>query len=205
MAFHFALNNAYGKAFCYNKLMIAYLKGKVLQKSLNFLIIENAGLGYKVFVTPEILEHSVGSEIELYTHLKSSDDGQTLFGLPNFYDLQFFELLISVTGVGPKMALTILSASKINVLEQAIVNEDVEIFIRMSGVGKKTAERIILELKSKVGGGVLTENFIGGSEVYDALTALGYNAKEIRGIIPKLNPALATEVQLKQALQLLSK
>lgn len=185
--------------------MIAYLKGKILEKSLNFLIIENSGLGYKVFTPPQILENAIGSEVEVYTHLKSNEDGQTLFGLPNFYDLQFFELLITVTGIGPKMALTILSSSKVSVLEQAIVNEDVEIFTRMSGVGKKTAERIILELRNKVGGGLLSETLVGGSEVYDALTALGYNAKEIRGIIPKLNSSLSTQGQLKQALQYLSK
>src|SRR6185436_8912198 len=111
--------------------MIAYLQGKVLQKTLNFIIVENQGLGYKVFVTPELLNSSVGDSIAIYTYHRSSDDGQTLFGLPDFPTLQFFEMLITVTGVGPKVALTIVSAAKIEVLQQAIVNQDTEIFTRM--------------------------------------------------------------------------
>src|SRR6185295_14813738 len=102
-----------------------------------------------------ILNSAIGDSIAVYTYLRSSDDGQTLFGLPDFPTLQFFESLITVTGVGPKMALTIVSAAKIDALQQAIVNQDSEIFTRMSGVGKKTAERIILELKNKIAGGLL--------------------------------------------------
>lgn len=117
--------------------MIAYLKGKVLQKTSSFVLLENAGIGYKVLVTPEVLEeHNVGDDAELYIYHKSGDDGQTLFGMPDFPTLQFFELLITISGVGPKMALAIVSAAKIDVLQQAISNGDVAIFTRMSGVGK---------------------------------------------------------------------
>jgi holliday junction DNA helicase RuvA len=184
--------------------MIAYLRGKILQKGLNFLIVENNGLGYKLFVTPELLERKAHDELEVYTYLKSGDDGQTLFGLPDFPTLQFFELLITITGVGPKMALTIVSAAKIEVLQQAIVNQDVEIFTRMSGVGKKTAERIILELKTKISGGMLSPTGISGSDVYDALIGLGYNPREVREAVSKLDSNSDTEQQLKQALKLLS-
>ncbi len=185
--------------------MIAYLQGKVLQKTTHFLIVENQGLGYKVLVTPELLETRIGDTVELYTHLKAGDDGQTLFGMPDFPTLQFFELLITVTGVGPKMALTIVSAAKIDTLQQSIVNQDVDIFIRMSGVGKKTAERIILELKTKIAGGLLGEVSVSGSDIYDALTSLGYKAQEVRGVLPKLDTALDMTDQLKQALKLLGK
>lgn len=186
--------------------MIAYLQGKVLQKTTQYILLENAGIGYKIFVTPEVLDKTLGSEVELYIYHKSADDGQTLFGMPDFDSLQFFEMLISVTGVGPKMALTIVSAAKIDLLQQAIVNADTEIFTRMSGVGKKTAERIILELKNKVtSAGLLEGSNAAGSDVYDALAGLGYNPREIRETLPQLDPAADTATQLKQALKLLSR
>jgi Holliday junction DNA helicase RuvA len=188
--------------------MIAYLRGKILQKGPNFLIVEASagGLGYKVVVTPELLERKLGEDIELYSYLKVADDGQTLFGLPDFASLQFLELLITVSGVGPKLALTILSAAKIDILENAIINQDTEIFIRMSGVGKKTAERIILELKNKITSGGLISSAAGSSsDIYDALTGLGYSAREVRDAISKIDRTQSTETQLKDALKLLSK
>jgi Holliday junction DNA helicase RuvA len=184
--------------------MIAFLKGKILQKTAQFLIVEQSGIGYKIFVTPDLLERHIGSDIELYIYHKSADDGQTLFGMSDFATLQFFELLITITGVGPKMALTIVSAAKIDVLQQAIVSGDVEIFTRMSGVGKKTAERIILELKNKVGAGLISELSSSGSDLFDALTGLGYNPREVREIIPKLDGESDMQAQLKQALKLLA-
>lgn len=185
--------------------MIAYLQGKIIQKTVQYLILEKNGLGYKVFVPPTVLDLSIGSEVELYIYHKSSDDGQTLFGMPDFYNLQFFELLITVSGVGPKMALTIISAAGLDILQQAIINNDPEIFTRMSGVGKKTAERIILELKSKISGGLIESAAASSSDVYDALASLGYNPREIREIIPQLDASADTAEQLKQALKLFGK
>jgi holliday junction DNA helicase RuvA len=184
--------------------MIAYLQGKILQKTLTFIILEHQGIGYKVFVTPEVLEHAIGDDISVYTYLKSGDDGQSLFGLPDFEHLQFFELLISVSGVGPKGALGILSAAKLDTITHAIANQDADIFTRMSGVGKKTAERIILELRNKVGTLGLSAN-TGRSDVFDGLLALGYSQREVRDIVSKLDTALSPEEQLKQALKLLAK
>lgn len=186
--------------------MIAYIKGKVLQKTTQYIVLRQVDTGYKVFTTPEILELPIGSEVELYIYHKSSDDGQTLFGMPDFANLQFFEMLISVTGVGPRMGLTIVSAAKIYLLQQAIMNADTEIFTRMSGVGKKTAERIILELKNKItSNGALGESNVSGSEVYDALVGLGYNPREIRETLPQLDSTGDTATQLKHALKLLSR
>lgn len=184
--------------------MIAYLKGNILQKTAGFLVIENNGVGYKVLVTPEVLENrAVGDEVELYIHHKSGDDGQTLFGMADFPTLQFFELLITITGVGPKMALAIVSAAKIDTLQQAIATGDVAIFTRMSGVGKKTAERIILELKNKMLNIGLPGASESQSDVYDALINLGYNPKEVRDILPKLADADMSD-QIRQALKMLS-
>lgn len=184
--------------------MIAYLSGKILQKTASYLILEQNNIGYKVFVTPEILESANDQEISLYIYHKSGDDGQTLFGMPDFESLQFFELLITVTGVGPKMALTIISSSKIDILQQAIINGDSDIFTRMSGVGKKTAERIILELKNKVGG-VLSGVSGGSSDLFDALIALGYNPREVRDAVSKVDSSQDTATQIKEALKLISK
>lgn len=185
--------------------MIAYLSGKVLQKTTNYLILEQSGIGYKIFVTPEVLKTPLDNNLELYIYHKSSDDGQTLFGMPDFDGLQFFELLITVTGVGPKMALTIISSSKIDILQQAIINEDSDIFTRMSGVGKKTAERIILELKNKIAGGILTGGSGGSSDLFDALIALGYNPREVRDVVAKVDDSQDTATQIKEALKLISK
>ncbi len=185
--------------------MIAYLKGNILQRTNNFLVVENSGIGYKILVTPDVLEKgSVGSEIELYTHHKSGDDGQVLFGMPDFATLQFFDLLITVTGVGPKMALAIVSAAKTETLRQAVGSGDSAIFTRMSGVGKKTAERIILELKNKIQASGLPGATDGHSDVYDALINLGYNTKEVRDILPKLQSADMSD-QIREALKMLGK
>lgn len=184
--------------------MISYIKGNVLHTGTNYVILERHGLGYKVFVTPTTLEQAhAGQELEIYTHLKVTDSEQTLYGMPSLEALDFFELLITVSGVGPKMALTILSAAKKDVLENAIASADIDIFTRMSGVGKKTAERIILELKNKVGS--LTSIAPGGSDTYDALVALGYSTKEARDVLPHIDTSLPSEQQLKQALKFLSK
>lgn len=185
--------------------MIAYLRGKILQKTAQYLILEQNGIGYKVISTQEILEKPINTEVELYIYHKSGDDGQTLFGVPDFPTLQFFELLITITGVGPKMALTIISAAKIDLLQQSIVNGDAEIFTRMSGVGKKTAERIILELKSKISGGMLESMSVGSSDLYDALLSLGYNPREIREVISQVDTSEDTAAQIKQALKLLGR
>ncbi|HMQ01552.1 MAG TPA: Holliday junction branch migration protein RuvA [Candidatus Doudnabacteria bacterium] len=185
--------------------MIAYLKGILLQKTTQYLILEQNGVGYKVFTTPEVLEIPVGQNVALYIYHKSSDDGQTLFGVSDFAGLQFFELLISVTGVGPKMALTIISSSKLDILQQAIINGDSDIFTRMSGVGKKTAERIILELKSKLASGVLIGASGGSSDLFDALLSLGYNPREIRDVVSKVDSSLDTGSQIKEALKMIAK
>lgn len=185
------------------RLMIAYLQGKILEKAANFIILENAGIGYKVFITPEVLESRLGDEVKLYIHHKVSEDGQSLFGLPDFETLQFFEMLITVSGVGPKVALAILSAAAVDAVKSAIANQDAGIFTRISGVGTKTAEKIIVELKGKLG--AFNAAAKGSSEVFDALVALGYKQAEVRGIMNKLDGQLSSSEQIKQALKFLGK
>lgn len=186
--------------------MIAYLKGTILEKGQTYIILENAGIGYKVFVTPEILELKIGEPAALFTYMKVSDDGQSLFGLPDFAALQFFEMLITVSGVGPKVALAILSAAKPEAVQQAIASQDAGIFTRISGVGTKTAEKIIVELKSKVGNLALSAGFgVSSNQVFDALLSLGYNQREVREVVGKLDGSLTAQEQIKQALKVLGK
>ncbi len=184
--------------------MISYLKGSILEKGLTYIILENGGVGYKVFVLPEILEMTKGDSVSLYTYMKVADDSHSLFGLPDFITLQFFEMLITVSGVGPKVALAILSAAKVDAVKQAIMSQDAAIFTRISGVGLKTAEKIIVELKNKVG---ILEMSTGlgasSSEVFDALLALGYNQREVRDVVGKLDNSLPTQEQIRQALKVL--
>ena len=182
--------------------MLAYIKGKLLHKTHNYLIVERDGLGYKIFATPELFELPTGSEAEMYLYHKTSDDGEQLYGLSTIESLELFELLLTVNGVGPKSALGILSSGKPEYLKQAIASGDASIFTRISGVGSKTAERIILELKNKIG----TLGAINGStsDIFDALLALGYSQKEVRDAVTKLDSNLPTETQIKQALKLLS-
>jgi Holliday junction DNA helicase RuvA len=116
--------------------------------------------------------------------------------------LQFFEQLITVSGVGPKMALSILSAAKMEAVRDAIARQDASIFTRISGVGTKTAEKIIVELKNKVGA---VSGSGASSEVFDALVALGYSQKEVREAVGKLNSDTTTGEQIKEALKLLGK
>ncbi len=186
--------------------MISYIKGKILEKGLTYIILENQGIGYKVFVLPEVLQKNVGEVMEFFTYHKVSDDGQSLFGLPDFYTLQFFEQLITVSGVGPKVALAILSSAKVDAVKNAIASQDAGMFKRISGIGTKTAEKIIVELKGKiVVSGSANQQLVGSSAIFDALLALGYKQNEVREVVQKLDATLSEDKQLKQALKFLSR
>lgn len=185
--------------------MIAYLEGSVIYNGNNYLIVKVAGIGYKVFATPDLLSIAVGEPITLFTYHKSTDEGQSLFGFSSANALEFFELLLTVSGVGPKIALTILSAGPMHGLKQAIAGEDASFFGQMGGVGKKTAERIIVDLKDKIGVLDGSGGTAGASDVFEALAGLGYAPHEIRKVLVDVDRSLPTSEQLKQALKLLSK
>ncbi len=186
--------------------MIAYLEGTLIHSSLTYIIVSVNGIGYKVFAVPELLGKPVGQPIQLFTYHKSTDDGQSLFGFPNAHTLDFFELLLTVSGIGPKSALSILSSGEIHMLKEAIAKQDVTFFSQMGGIGKKTAERIIVELKDKIGQLPGVEGApTGSSDVFDALIGLGYGTSEVRHVVSEVDRSASTEQQLKQALKLLSK
>ena len=182
--------------------MISHLRGTVLIANNAYLVLEVGGVGYKVFTTPTLLQTPVNSELALFVYQKVSDSEISLFGLPDQESLEFFEKLISGSGVGPKIALGIISTGNLQTLRQAISNADSAFFGQVGGVGKKTAERIVVELKDKLA--MLDANGESG-EIFSILLGLGYSAIEIRKILPKINSTESTESQIKQALQLIGR
>lgn len=184
--------------------MIASVVGKVTYKGIDHLVVETGGIGYKVFVVNDVMVN-IGLEepVKLVTQLVVREDSQSLYGFLTTTELELFNLLIGVSGVGPKIAMAVLSAGKIDELRSAIGCGDSAIFMAVSGIGKKTAERIILELKTKVGEVGLSEIGSSAQEVINALAGLGYNMYEIREVLRKISPVLPIEVKIKEALKLL--
>jgi Holliday junction DNA helicase RuvA len=188
--------------------MIASLHGKIIAKDLQRLVVETGGIGYSVFVTPPVAAgHAVGEDIQLHTYLQVREDALVLFGFVEHAELEFFEMLITVSGVGPKVALSVLSAGNAEMVKQAIASSDVAVFTKVGGVGRKTAEKIIVELKDKVGAlGYARESASGSSEdLIRALEQLGYSQMEIKDVLPKLDRSSSPEEQLRVALKELSK
>lgn len=184
--------------------MIASVSGRIISKGLDHLVVEAGGIGYLIYTTTEALASAgLNDEIKLVTQLVIRDDSQTLYGFISQTELQLFGMLLSVAGVGPRIALAVLSSGRATDLRSAIGRGDAAIFTAISGIGKKTAERIILELKSKITDVTFEE---GGSsaDIINALSGLGYNMYEIRGILSKLSPTAPVEEKLKEALKLLS-
>lgn len=163
--------------------MIAKLFGKISYIRNNYAVIDVNGVGYRAQVTSYTLGKLAGmGEVGLFIHTHVREDAINLFGFLTLDELEIFELLISVSGVGPKSALGILSIADPKTIRTAVLNEDSSILTRVSGIGKKTAERVILELKGKVA--EMAEGEKAGatldSEAIEALTAMGYNVSEAR-------------------------
>lgn len=163
--------------------MIGSLRGKVTHIGPDHALIEVGGIGYRVVAGPALLARlQRGAEASVFTHHLVREDQQALFGFAATEELAFFELLLTVSGVGPRLALAITSAHAVTKLQLAIVTDDVDVFTSVSGVGRKTAQRVILELKEKVhaaglavGGGASAD-----SDVVAALESLGYTSSEAR-------------------------
>lgn len=191
--------------------MIGYLKGKIKFKDERQVILDVNGVGYKLFVSVPTLEAmpKIDQEAEFFTYLAVRDDALDLYGFGTKKEKEFFELLISVSGIGPKSALNVLSAATIDQLEEAIISGSDEILNRVAGVGKKTAGRIVLELKGKIkrlakesGAAGVVEDI----EVLDALMSLGFSIKESRDAILNLpTESKGINDKVKGALKLLSK
>ena len=161
--------------------MIASIQGTVQQKRKDALVVSAQGVGFLVYVSPEVISGAeTGKEIFLFTAFIFRQDYMALFGFRSEEELTYFELLIGANGVGPKLALTILSTVNPDLIRRAVVGDEADLLSRVPGVGKKTAQKIILHLQGKVSdeSGVLSPRVAANAvdfEVVEALTALGYS------------------------------
>lgn len=184
--------------------MIAYLRGTVLEKGKDSAVILTGDIGYRVSLPERTLAAlKKGERAELYTQQIVREDSHELYGFPSMSELEFFWKLTSVSGVGPKMALHLLSLGLVDSLTKAIDKGDVDYLSSAQGVGKKTAQRVVLELRGK-----LVDDGMDGSadgEVISALENLGYHRARAREVVKSLAPEGTTEEKLKLALRQLAK
>lgn len=193
--------------------MIAYLKGKVILARWGFLIVETGGVGYRVSVNPQInIPNNIvdtKEEINLFIHEHIREDANDLYGFLIFQELELFEKLISVNGVGPKVAMNIMNSGESGKIISAITSDDLSFFLAISGIGKKAAAKIILDLKSKLSGDQninVLSNVDGASDLFDALTTLGYSRIEVSSIATKIPSELkTTEEKVRWCLKNLGK
>jgi Holliday junction DNA helicase RuvA len=185
------------------------LTGRVELVRDNWALIDVKGVGYKVFVGPELYgQLRVGENEKVFTFHQVKEDAQNLFGFRTVEELEFFEQLISVSGIGPKAAMGILSAASVEKVKASIINQDPTLISSVSGIGKKTAEKVVIELKNKVGTTTSYFEQSGGKaeEVYDALIQLGFKPNEARAALADLpEECKTTEERLKYCLAALNR
>ena len=201
--------------------MIGYIKGTIAEITPDRLVLENGGIGYEIFVPSSILDSGArqGQELKVYTYLHVREDALQLFGFRSRDELQVYRLLLGISGIGPKAAIGILSAMSVDTLRFAVLSDDAAAIVKAPGIGKKTAQKLILELKDKFS---LEEAFEkklaanqqsaaeqinedAASEAVQALVALGYSGTEALQAVKKVEGAadMDTEAVLKAALKFL--
>ena len=196
--------------------MIVKLAGKLLDKRAPCALIDVNGVGYEINVSLMTFVDlpSVGSDVEMHTHLVVREDSHTLYGFLTVHERSLFKDLIKVNGVGPKMALGMLSGMTVDEFARAILNRDVSSLVKLPGVGKKTAERLVIEMKDAIDGVGLSgasENTITKSDIRleaeSGLLSLGYKAQDITKILNNLDykNASSSEDIIKMALQSIAK
>ena len=184
--------------------MIARLRGTVAARSLAGVVLDVGGVGYEVAVTPRGLSElpSIGEEAVLHVHLHVRDDQLALFGFPSDEERDLFRVLVGVTGVGPKVALAILGTMTVDEIHVAVVGEDADALTVVPGIGKRSAQKLILELRPRLD--VAEPDLPGASassEVRLALENLGYQAEEIRTALAGLPGDVSVEELLKLSLR----
>lgn len=194
----------------YDVRMIARLTGTVARMSVGYAVLDVNGVGYKVFLTPRSTERvSIASRqgpVTLEIHHVVREDVSDLFGFHDLEELDMFELLLTLSGVGPKSALSILSAADPEAIRHAVTHDDAGYLTKLSGVGKKTAEKIVLGLRDKLGAIVGEKGSAGSSSlVIDALLSLGYSAEDARDALKRVDVSKTAEEQVREALRLLAR
>ncbi len=200
--------------------MYYYLKGELAYREGNICVIDCGGVGYKLtvsMITAEAMLTKLGKQVQLYTHLAVREDGIELFGFGSCEERECFNKLISVSGIGPKVALSILSTHTPDKLAIAIAGEDAALIAKTPGIGKKTASRIILELKDKltvdakelysydISAPILSSKNANLSEAMEALMVLGYDKSTITGALKGVDPSMNAADIIKAALKKLSR
>jgi holliday junction DNA helicase RuvA len=189
--------------------MISGVKGIIEAIGSNWVIIDVGGISFRVFAPTSTLSvlSVVGQQAKLHTHLQVREDNLTLYGFNTAKELDIFQILMTVKGIGPKIGLAMLSAMDADQLTMAIASGDANLLTGIPGIGKKTAERIVLELKDKIGQTwAITqdlESAQGNSEVVSALTSLGYSLSEATRAVASLpvTPQFSLEDRIKMALK----
>lgn len=192
--------------------MIAYLRGRIINKGLNYAILETGNVGYQIFGGEAFLNDlKIGQEAEIYTHQQIREDANDLYGFKTLEDLELFTLLLTVSGIGPKSALGVLNLATSADIKEAIVRGDATLLTKVAGIGQKTADRLVLELKNKVirsGGAAVTLNSatLSGSDEIDALVTLGYSLMQARNALNSVDPIIIDSGErVKAALKKMSK
>ena len=199
--------------------MFSYIKGSLEEKSNNYIVVEAMGIGYKIFMGESSINSlgEIGDNIKIYTHYHVREDDISLYGFKTNEELRMFELLISVSGVGAKSALVMISNIEPSEFAIAVISNNTSKLIKIPGIGAKTAARIVLELKDKLKNEqtMTKESKEEKTELMDdekveeaisALQVLGYNKKEIEKVLDKINlEELALEDIIKKGLLYLSK
>ncbi len=189
--------------------MIYNVSGRLASKDEHFAVVDASGMGLKIFASARTLASlpALGTSVKLFTHLHVREDSLDLYGFPTPEELNFFELLISVSGVGPKSALSIMDVSELKNLSAAIKEGRPDLLTRASGIGRKTAERIILDIKSKViseKSGMVVGKMEADADLVETLVGLGYRRDQAKAALEKVGDKVVNlEERLKAALKFL--
>ena len=189
--------------------MISHIRGTVLEIGDGFIVVDTTGgLGYRVFCPARVIgKLSAGDDLGLYTHLAVRENSQDLYGFTDRRELNMFELLIDISGIGPKAGIAILEAATVDTLVSAVRSQDHSILTKVSGIGPKNAQKIILELQNKIdrlGDANAATDSIDDLEVFEALEALGFDRRAIQATLK--SPELAdldSQAKIRQAIKLL--
>jgi Holliday junction DNA helicase RuvA len=189
--------------------MIGRLRGTIVARRNEGVTLEVGGVGYEIAVTPQTLSSlpGLGEQMVLHTHLHVREDAMTLYGFMDEVGRDMFRLLLATSGIGPKVAMAILGSMRVEELHRAVTGEDIDALTVVPGIGKRSAQRILLDLKPKLVDADVVS--LGGESesgrIREALEGLGYAAAEIREIIPEIPTDAPLEQQLRTALKALGR
>jgi Holliday junction DNA helicase RuvA len=188
--------------------MIGRIRGTLVDRGIEHVVVDVGGVGYVVAVTPRTLAElpSVGEQVVLHTHLHVREDQLALFGFDAAPDKELFGILIGVSGVGPKVAMAILATLSYDQLRSAVASDDVTALTQVPGIGPRSAQKLLLELKPRLEMGIGAVESSGPlAEVREALAGLGYAPDEIRGTLSAMPSDLPVEEMLRRSLRELGK